>query len=110
MMSVTMQSDPGFRPFFFPEFGWVFVLVGSGALLAIVRGRIRPDLEQRVRSGAPVRLMLGLLIISMASAVALGAGIVLSARTVAVWSGVVGGIALGVGWVLVQWHRAPRDE
>ena len=105
-----MQSDPSFRPFFFPEFGWVFVLVGSGALLAIVRGRIRPDLEQRVRTGAPVRLLLVLLTISMASVVVLGAGIILSDRTVAVWSGVVGVIALGAGWVLVQWHGAPRDE
>jgi hypothetical protein len=70
---MTLATD--FRPFFFPEMGWIPVVGGTVGLWQVATGRMRQQMEAKVNTRAPIRLLVGLTVPLFVGGVIAGIGI-----------------------------------
>jgi hypothetical protein len=76
------MGDAGFTPFFFPEFGWLVIVVALAAILAEIGGAPERSIRRHLKAHAPFRVLQGLRVGFGISVAGMGWGLLHESRVI----------------------------
>ena len=103
------MADERFTPFFFPEFGWVLIVVALAAVLAEIGGSPERSVRRHLNAQAPFRVHLCLRLGFDISVVGMGWGLLTMSRLITYTALIVAAMSL-IPMVIIQKRYTRKDS